>query len=423
MSGRRDAWGLPSGPAAGWFGLAGATTAFGTGLFYPFTIVFFVKYTGLPLTVVGAGLTAAGVLSLVLVPVAARLIDRIGALRMLLLVLVLRAAVYAAFAVRVDLVPFVLLSAIEATAMRLNGAAEQSVVAEYAPVDERRRWFSLSRLAFNGGIGAGSVLGGLLVALGDRGYLALPLTNAASFVIAALCYQRLGRCAPEGEITPVGITGRTGGGVTRVLRHRTFLVVAFLNSLAYLIMLAPELALPPYLGDGLRWPTYLASVFFVVNTALILALQLPLNRRFEAVPRHRVLAVSLPLMSGFFVAVICSRFLDPLWGGCVIAVGVAVFTIGEILFTATVRTELAALAPADSRGAFMGVNESFSGLAGAAAPLLFTLGLQRAPDLLWFGLALLCLIGAGAFAALHRRPSGLASSPEAAAGEQVRSHA
>lgn len=55
--------------------------ALGSGLYYPLTLLFLHRVTGLPMTVVGLGVTAAAAVGLAANPVAGVLIDRFDARR------------------------------------------------------------------------------------------------------------------------------------------------------------------------------------------------------------------------------------------------------------------------------------------------------------------------------------------------------
>ena len=57
----------------------------GSGMYVPFSLVFFQRVTGLPLPVIGAVLTVAGLAGMALLPLAGAAVDRFGARRMQLI--------------------------------------------------------------------------------------------------------------------------------------------------------------------------------------------------------------------------------------------------------------------------------------------------------------------------------------------------
>jgi hypothetical protein len=93
-------------------------------------------------------------------------------------------------------------------------------VAEVAAPEELDRWFGLSRVLVNAGLGAGGLLGGLAATtLAIAGYQAIIVLNALSFVLAAGMLTRLRmpsgrkrtrRRAPQPATQAAGV-GRSSG--------------------------------------------------------------------------------------------------------------------------------------------------------------------------------------------------------------------
>lgn len=79
MSARTDGWGLPDTTGQRPFLVAMLADTLGSGLFLPFSLLYFVVTTDLSLTAIGAGLTVANGLSVVTGPWFGGLVDRVGA--------------------------------------------------------------------------------------------------------------------------------------------------------------------------------------------------------------------------------------------------------------------------------------------------------------------------------------------------------
>src|SRR6476619_3170030 len=176
--------------------------ALGTGMFLPFSILYFVETTHLSLAHVGLAWSLASGLRLPLAAPLGALTDRWGARRVLVAANVVQGLGFLAY-LAVD--PFWSLVA-AAFVVQLGNSA---FWASYAPLitqvsgpGQRERWF--------GFVGAG----------GGRGYQLVVLVNALSFAVAAVLLM-LDRTGPA----PAGVTsgGRTRGAWRVVLSDRAFL--------------------------------------------------------------------------------------------------------------------------------------------------------------------------------------------------------
>ena len=90
-------------------------------------------------------------------------------------------------------------------------------------------------------------------------------------------------------------------------------------------------------------------------------------------------------------------------GAPVYALGVVLWTLGEIGFATAAPAIVAELAPADQRGTYQGTYQLAWGVANSAAPALGSLVLVGlGPGVLWLGGLGICLVAAG----LHLRFTG-----------------
>jgi dipeptide/tripeptide permease len=143
----------------------------------------------------------------------------------------------------------------------------------------------------------------------------------------------------------------------------------------------------------------------IINAGLVALVQLRLTRAVAHVSPAVKLAAAMPLMGFPFL------FLSVADGVAVVAVLMTIFVIGEMLWVPTSQAVAARLAPADLRGAYMGVYGSASQASWALTPFL---GLQirnAAGDAaMWAAVAAISVAAsaAGAVAATDRR---VASAP------------
>ena len=105
----------------------------------------------------------------------------------------------------------------------------------------------------------------------------------------------------------------------------------------------------------------------ILNPLLVTVFQLRLTRWVSGVPASLKLGVAMPLMGVPFL------LLNVDGAAPVIAVVIVIFVIGEMLWVPTSQGVVAALAPADIRGAYMGVFGGTWSVGWAVTPFL---GLQ-----------------------------------------------
>jgi dipeptide/tripeptide permease len=105
----------------------------------------------------------------------------------------------------------------------------------------------------------------------------------------------------------------------------------------------------------------------ILNPIFVTVFQLRLTRRVREVPASVKLAVALPMMGLPFLLLNASGSI------ATVAVVILVFVVGEMLWVPTSQAVVAALAPADIRGAYMGAFGGTWSVGWAATPFL---GLQ-----------------------------------------------
>lgn len=369
---------MPRGEGVGWFGIAALVNAIGTGFFYPYQLLFFVAVTDLSLTTVGAGLTVATLIALPAVFLVGRLVDDWGPRTVLIIAALLRAGVFAGYLFMHHVVTFVALAVVAAVAQRAEQISMPVLAAGIAPEEEVGRWLALTRVSFNLGMGFGGLLAGLMFVGADdgSGYVAMGLLNAGSFVLTALLYLPLPAVRPANT----KVTVRTG----RPWRHGLFLRLALANFLLITVIVATEAGLPVYLIEELHTPTWTVGLVFAVNTVLMVLFQLPVTGRVEGRAPLRVIAVGSVLHAALLAVLGLAGLLSFAALLPLLLLGVAIYTLGEILATQALSVLLVKLAPEHELGLYQAFNQVLVGLSLAVVPLLVTFFLTHAPAGLWW---------------------------------------
>jgi predicted MFS family arabinose efflux permease len=243
----------------------------------------------------------------------------------------------------------------------LGGAADQAMVADLVPPEEHEAAYSAVRVASNLGVTIGPPLGGLLLIGGDWRHLWLGVLP-----LAALAYAIAWRYIPRGgAYAPTGPPQRSSFRV--IVRDHPFLLFMLSSVLATMTYIATETLLPISVTTTHHLAPAAWGILMIVNPLLVTVFQLRLTRWTAHVPASLKLGIAMPMMG--------VPFLLLNWRGSppVIALVIFIFVVGEMLWVPTSQAVVAALAPADIRGAYMGIFGSTWSVGWALTPFL---GLQ-----------------------------------------------
>ena len=401
----RQRMGLPE--LNGRYSLAGAlfTDSLGDGLFVPFAVVYFLHTTGLPLTVVGLGLTAASLLALPAAPVSGILIDRLTPARVVVTGNLISAAAFAGYLFVAHLWQLILLAFCAAVGGRFFWTANLALVGEAFDGAERARWFAFQRAARNAGYGLGGLLAAAALGVGSGvGYRALALANAVSFLLAAALVTRWqarspapqrqprGPAPPRQPRGPAGPQGGFGGkvppgGYTVPLTDKPFLLLAAMNVMFVLCMMVLDVLLTLYLVRVLGLPVWLSGFCFAFNTVAVAVAQTAVWALFQHRRPVRVVQLSALIWGLSFLLLIPLRALPQALAIPGVFLAIAVYTAAELIQGPVFNGLVVAAAPEHLRGRYMAVYQLSWALGQAAAPglcgWLFTVN----HDLPWLVLA------------------------------------
>ncbi|MCZ4126004.1 MFS transporter [Streptomyces sp. H39-S7] len=368
--------------------------AVGSGMYLPFTLIFFHHVTGLSFAAVGAVLTVAGLIGLTTLPLAGAAVDRWGARRVQLALLGVRGAGFALYPFAQSVPAFAVVALVTIIGDGAFPAVQQSFLGEFARGADRDRLQAASRALSNGGMGAGALLASLVVGFGgDTGFTVAAWLNAASFVFSALLMWRV---RPVAVVRDTAAVARRKAGYRLVLRDRPFLGLTAANFLIALGYTALPVLYPLYISTWLHGPESLTGAAFTVNTVLCAAggvLVASFVRRRGA-RRNRSAALGAVLFAVAFAGQIVLGTVRPQAGwaiGAGLAVIITVHTVGEMVHNPSAGALAIAAAPDAVRGRYMAAYQFSWQLVRAIAPSLFT-GLMavdgRLPWLLLIGTTL-----------------------------------
>jgi predicted MFS family arabinose efflux permease len=348
----------------------------------PFLALYLTQSLGFSEGMAGLAITVYGVGGLISAPIAGRLSDRAGPLRVMQLSLVLSG-------VSVVVVPLtrtlpVVFSLILLWAMTTEAVRPASMAAltSAAPGAQRKAAIALHRLAINLGMSVGPAVGGLLAVVSFTLLFVIDgVTSVAGALLLTVLVQRRGRPV-DAETEASAISG------TVVLRNKRMLAFMLAMFLVGIVFFQFEAPLPLYVVGTLGLPTSFFGLLFVVNAALIIVLEVPLNLATSHWSHRRALVLGAMLLALGFGALAFATTR------AAIVLTVVIWTFGEMILLPSSAAYVAELAPADRRGDYMGAYYLAFGLALAIGPWAGTLFMERyGARVLW---AVVFALGAGA---------------------------
>ncbi|OIJ87315.1 hypothetical protein BIV25_39550 [Streptomyces sp. MUSC 14] len=361
----------------------------GNGLFMAGSAVYFVTVAGLPATVVGLGLSLAGLSGFVASLVFGRLTDRTGARRLLSVLLFVLAGAYALYpAVHSPAAYFpvvILIGALEYGC----GPAFGALIAELVPDGERVTARAALRSLFNAGFSAGALAAAALISLGKDTLGLLPLGDGLTFLAAAALVLKL----PATDARAAA----DGGKPFRVLRDLPFLGVIGASSMLALHSAVLLAGIPLWIVRNTHLPHGVVPLILAVNTVLVVLFQVAAARGAENLDGAVGTARKAGLVSVLACAALAAGQFTGSWGtGAIALVAVLLFTLAELWQSASGFGLGFGLAPEQARGEYLGAFHLHVVIQATLGPALVSLLVVGHNSLGWLALAAVFLTGTAA---------------------------
>jgi MFS family permease len=372
--------------------VAVAVDSLGSGLFLPFSLIYFVKAHHLSLVSVGAALSLAALAAAAASPVGGLLIDRLGPRSVVVLSNLLRAFAFLGYPMADQTWLVAVLAAVVAWGDNVFWPATGALTTVVADPGQRPRWFAMNRTLQNAGLGLGGLCAGLLLTRnGEFGYQALVVINAFSFLCAAGLvgsWRRTGNDIQRHNAWPA----TKGGGYRMVVRDHSFMFLVAVNTLFALCHLTLTALLPVYLTIFLHGPSWLPAALFSLNTILVVLAQMTVSRLTEFYNRIGVLRLAARTWAVSFIAFALLAVGPEWWMLCGAGVGVVIFTVAEMLHLPASSTLVAEMSSEGLCGRYMSFNQLSWSIAGIVGPIMFTGLPSLSPTLPWTVLVGCCLL-------------------------------
>ncbi len=363
---------LPQDPVLRRLSVITLVNTVGNGLTMTLSVLFFTRILGFGVAQVGVVLTVAGAVGLAAGVPAGWLSDRYGPKPVLVVLLVAQGLCTVGYVLVRDLAAFAVLACLLAAADRGGSAVRGALFAEVLPVDGRVAGRAYLRSVTNIGLGLGTVAAAAVLQLDTRGaYLTALVFDGATYGVIAAMYLAL---VPVARRTAEqAARAKAEGGVLAVLRDGRYLAMTGLNAVITLQFVMIEVGVPLWVVRETDAPRWMAAGGLLVNTALVIVLQVRATRGTEEIgAAARVFRRGALLVAGS-CAVLALAAGVPGWAAAlVIAVGVGLQALGEVYSQAGAWALGYDLAKEHAHGAYQGVFNT--GMSGALmfGPVLIT---------------------------------------------------
>ena len=403
-------------------GLVGAffIDAVGTGMFLPFSLLFFQATTPLPLARIGLGLSVAALVRIPVTIVAGPLTDRFGPRAAVIASQLLQAAGFAGYLFVHGFWQLVAAAVLVQIGNSIFWVAYAPLIFAIAADGEREHWFALATALRTAGLAAGGVIAGAAVAVGGHGgYIGVAAANGASFILAAFLSARVRTGTAPPRQGAEAEAGSWPGSRKPMLHDHAFLGFVAINVGITFLALAIPLALPVFVVDILHLPKWAPGVALALNATLV-AVSAPIVMSAISGRRRRNVLIASQACMIVALAVFLLVHLLPA-GAAVALVLIAILPVAvcEVIQAAVVPAVVTESAPPGAIGRYTSAYQVTFSIGDIIVPATVAVALHAGAAALWLPLAAVALVDLIAVGLLGRRMTALTqrvgqASPESA---------
>jgi MFS family permease len=376
------------------YAVAISVDAVGTGMLRPFLLLYGIVVLRLAPPAAGLAMTAGVVAGLAGTPLMGRWLDRgvrstaVAAamfVRVIGTALLLAAPAGTAATVWV----FVLASLLSGVGNQTSKMAHTALVATVSSGRERDAALAASYAVRNAGLGLGALITTAGLAGGTAALRELAIGAVAAY-LAATFLTRSVRVRANHQADAARDAVSDSGSAPRMGR----LLAA--NVVFVFVLSVPEIALPLVLVTELHASAVWAAAVFVANTALVVALQVPVTAWMARFSRRAALAISGVVIAASYLGFLGAVELGHGWAAPAVAAVSVLSTLGEIIYAGSSTALAVAMAPEQLLGRVLGRFTLSRGFSLAVAPAVITALAAHGEAALWLPLAAATLLSAAA---------------------------
>jgi MFS family permease len=375
------------------------TDSMGTGMFLPFTVLYFVHAAGLTAPAVGVALTVAGLVVLPAPLAVAPGIDRFPARIVVAGGNLISCAAFAAYLVVHGQLAVTAAAVAAGAGQATFWTGTRALIAEVAPPGERRSWFALQTAIRYAGYGLGGLAGTAVVSFhSPAAFKALAALDAVSYLAAALLLFSWRQPPPAARPAKSPAPGGARGSYRPALTDRSLAGITALNTAFVLCAQVLPVVLAVYVTGTLHLAAWIAGMLFTLNTVLVATGQTPLTLLTRRIPHRHALRGAAATWAAAFGLLWAAAILPHGARASMLAAAITLFTLAEILQGPVINTLVVELAPAASPGPHLSIYQLSWSVGQTIAPAVLLGLLSAGPGWLWattIGLCLIIVLGIG----------------------------
>jgi MFS family permease len=376
--------------------------AFGTGIAYPFLVIYLHNVRGIGLGTAGLVVAATGFVGLLFGPLMGRAVDRFGPRPTLAAALLVGATGYALFALVEDAWSAFLVAGLVGIGSAGFWPSQSTLLAGLAPPTRRHAAYAVQRGMFNLGLGLGGMTGGLIASTASPDtFTVLFLLDAA----ATLGFAAVLPFVPDPGFHRVrAVENRPRAGYRNVLRDRPFMSLIALNVVFVSAGYTQLELLPVFAKNEAGVSEQAIGLIFLASSVALVVCQLPVAKIVEGRSRMRALAAMPALWAlAWLIVEGGGLWLEATAAAAVFGMAAVVFAIGECLDGPARIALVADLVPGHLQGRYWAVSANSWDVGYIVGPAVGGLILAAEPLALWPLAAGVCGLAVVATLALERR--------------------
>jgi len=341
----------PGLPTQAWILQAGVVlNFFGNGLVAPYLIIYLHYQRGIPLVLAALAVGSGGIVATVSGLVVGALVDRFGPRTCLVIAMSANAVAYTAYTQVHAAWQALVVGLLVGIGTGAYGPSVQALLSGFVRPEQRAAALSQQRMSAIIGLSLGGLASGALVAAGVPSvYTVLLLLDSSTFFGFATLLAFL----PNPNV----VQSASAGGYRAVLRDPRLRLLAIVSLAMVGAGIAPMLWILPAFARAI--PGVAAGsigLIYAVNTVVILLAQLRITRTAAGRSPTRMLAIGAGVWTFAWGLVAMAGWRLQGWVAVAALAGaMAVYAIGECIYTAVVTPTAAAVAPPLLRGRYLAV--------------------------------------------------------------------
>jgi MFS family permease len=385
-------------PRQFWLIMAGLFLSMvGTSMVWPFLTIYVSEQLDISLTEVAALISLNGVVSLGASFVAGPAADRLGRKRLMVFSLAGNGITYFLFSQASAYWMFALLMGLRGFFPAFFRVATNAMISDLVEPERRPEAYAQMRMWQNLGIAFGPAIGGFIVVASYDLAFTIAAAGLLLYAVAIALFARetMPRAA-EGE-TAVSPYSLRFGGYGDILRDRRFMTFVLFFTLFQMCSVLLWVLMGVYAKQNYDLPESQYGLIQATNAIMVVLFQVSVTsvtKRYEPLPV--MFAGALVYALGVGSVALGAGFWS-FW------LSYVVVTVGELIIAPTAVSFVAASAPVDQRGRYMGMFALAQGAAATVSPLLGgQLNDRIGPKAIWIGGGILGLISAAGFWMMDR---------------------